>query len=59
MICTSLNSEILTQMIESGDMPSELGSVRDVHFVDLPTGHWPMFSRATDLAAVLKDEILT
>jgi len=37
--------------------PADLGSVRDVHFVDLPTGHWPMFSRPADLAAVLQDEI--
>ncbi len=57
VICTSFGSAMLVQMIESGDMPSELGSVNDVHFVDLPTGHWPMFSRAADLAAVLRDEI--
>ena len=58
VICTSFGSEMLMQMIESGDIPSELASVRNVHFVDLPTGHWPMFSRAADLAAVLQDEIL-
>lgn len=58
VICTSLSSEALTQMIESGAMPSELGSVRDVRYVDLPTGHWPMFSRPTDLADVLRQEIL-
>lgn len=43
---------MLKQMIETGVIPSELGSVRDVHFVDLLTGHWPMFSRAADLGAV-------
>lgn len=58
MICTSFGSGMLRPMIESGALPSELGSVRDVRFVDLPTGHWPMFSRAADLAAVLRDEIL-
>lgn len=57
VICTSFDAVTLERMIASGDMPSELGSVRDVRFVDLPTGHWPMFSRAADLAAVLRDEI--
>ena len=58
MICNSFDSETIRQMIDSGAMPSELGSVRDVRFVDLPTGHWPMFSRAADLAEVLQTEIL-
>jgi len=58
MICSSFDSETIRQMIDSGAMPSELGSVRDVRFVDLPTGHWPMFSRAADLAEVLQTEIL-
>lgn len=58
VICTSVDSETLARMIGTGDIPSELHSVRDVRFVDLPTGHWPMFSRAADLAAVLEEEIL-
>ena len=31
---------------------TELGEL-DVTYVDLPTGHWPMFSRPADLAAVI------
>lgn len=57
VICTSFGSELLQQMIASGTIPSELNSVRDVRFVDLPTGHWPMFSRPADLAEVLLAEI--
>lgn len=57
VICTSIDSETLVQMIESGDIPSELGAVQDVQFIDLPTGHWPMFSRPEDLAAILCIEI--
>lgn len=57
VICTSIGSEVLVQMIESGDIPSELGAVHDVQFIDLPTGHWPMFSRPEDLAAALCIEI--
>jgi pimeloyl-ACP methyl ester carboxylesterase len=59
VICTSLPSAVLGQMIEAGQMPTELPSVRDVRFVDLPTGHWPMFSRPADLADLLAAEILT
>jgi pimeloyl-ACP methyl ester carboxylesterase len=59
VVCTSLPSAVLGQMIEAGQMPSELPSLRDVRFVDLPTGHWPMFSRPAELADVLRDEILT
>lgn len=52
-ICTSLPSVLLRELIGSGQMPSELGSYADVEYVDLPTGHWPMLSRAADLAAVI------
>ncbi|HSL60004.1 MAG TPA: alpha/beta hydrolase [Acidimicrobiales bacterium] len=58
VICTSLPSSVLSGMIEAGEMPSELPDVRDVRYVDLPTGHWPMFSRPTELAEVLADEIM-
>ena len=57
VICTSIPSELLKQMISAGQIPSELLSVRDVRYVDLPTGHWPMFSRAADLAIALGREI--
>lgn len=57
VICTSLPSPVLQQMMEAGQMPSELPSASDVRYVDLPTGHWPMFSRPDDLAEVLAAEI--
>jgi pimeloyl-ACP methyl ester carboxylesterase len=31
----------------------ELGRLRDVDFVDLPTGHWPQFTRPRELAAAV------
>ena len=57
VICTSLPSALLQQMIEAGHLPSELPAVRDVRYVDLPTGHWPMFSRPEDLTSLLSHEI--
>ena len=39
----------------AGDAPwtSELAAVRHVEFVDLPTGHWPQFTRPVDLGAAI------
>ncbi len=34
-------------------MFAEVAKLTDLAFIDLPTGHWPMFSRPTDLAAAL------
>jgi pimeloyl-ACP methyl ester carboxylesterase len=34
-------------------MFAELAELSDVHYVDLPTGHWPMWSRPDDLADVV------
>ena len=31
----------------------ELAAVRTVRFIDLPTGHWPQFTRPTDLAQAI------
>jgi hypothetical protein len=32
-----------------------LAELRNVTYVDLPTGHWPMWSRPKNLAALLAD----
>jgi pimeloyl-ACP methyl ester carboxylesterase len=51
VICTSLPSEVLKTMANPGPpLHTELGEL-DVTYVDLPTGHWPMFSRPAELAA--------
>ena len=34
---------------------AELARIRDVEYVDLPTGHWPQFTRPAELGT----EILT
>ena len=58
VICTSLPSSVLREMIEAGRMPSELLEVHDVRYIDLPTGHWPMFSRPGDLAEAIRAEVV-
>lgn len=32
---------------------AELARIRDVEYVDLPTGHWPQFTRPAELAQAI------
>ncbi len=59
VICTSLPSEVLRTMAHPGPpLFTELGDMA-VTYVDLPTGHWPMFSRPRDLAAAIAEAALS
>jgi pimeloyl-ACP methyl ester carboxylesterase len=53
VICTSLPSQVLRTM--TGQLHTELDRM-DVTYVDLPTGHWPMFSRPRELAEVISTQ---
>jgi len=53
VICTSLPSAVLQELIAAGRMPAELPGYADVTYVDLPTGHWPMLSVPADLGAAI------
>jgi pimeloyl-ACP methyl ester carboxylesterase len=54
IIACSFPSEVVMQMAQQGHpMMAEVGTLRDLELVDLPTGHWPMWSRPTDLAAAI------
>jgi pimeloyl-ACP methyl ester carboxylesterase len=47
-------SAVLRDLIEKGHAyVEELAKVRDVEYVDLPTGHWPQFTRPKDLAQAI------
>ncbi|MCU1510394.1 MAG: esterase [Arthrobacter sp.] len=55
VIACEFPSSMLTQMIESGHpYVAELGRVRDVEYVDLPTGHWPQFTKPAELGAAIQ-----
>jgi pimeloyl-ACP methyl ester carboxylesterase len=55
IIACSFPSEVVMQMASSGDeMMAEVASLRDLELVDLPTGHWPMWSRPEELATVIE-----
>jgi pimeloyl-ACP methyl ester carboxylesterase len=50
VISCEFPSAMLREMIEQGDgYVQELAKVRDVDYIDLPTGHWPQFTRPKEL----------
>jgi pimeloyl-ACP methyl ester carboxylesterase len=51
IIATSLASEVMMELASQGHpMFAEVSRLTDLELVDLPTGHWPMWSRPDDLA---------
>ncbi|MGM7680082.1 alpha/beta fold hydrolase [Microbacterium sp. A94] len=54
IIACSFPSEALMQMAREGHpMMAETAMLSDLEIVDLPTGHWPMWSRPADLALTI------
>jgi pimeloyl-ACP methyl ester carboxylesterase len=54
VIATEFSSEMLRQWIEQGMAPvREFTRIRDVEYVDLPTGHWPQFTRPEELGQAI------
>ncbi|MCA1005530.1 alpha/beta fold hydrolase [Rhodococcus hoagii] len=54
LVCCSLPSAQLMALAEDGHpMFAEVTNLENLELVDLPTGHWPMWSRPADLAQVL------
>ncbi|WP_255412029.1 hypothetical protein [Cryobacterium sp. Y82] len=38
-------------------MMAEAALLRDLELIDLPTGHWPMWSRPADLAVTIAEPV--
>jgi pimeloyl-ACP methyl ester carboxylesterase len=58
VICPEFTSAALRRWIDQGlDPVRELAVIADVELVDLPTGHWPQFTRPTELAALIVDRV--
>lgn len=54
VICTEFTSKMLRDWTEEGLAPvRELTKIENVEYVDLPTGHWPQFTRPEDLARAI------
>lgn len=54
VICCEMSSDTIKELIEK-EHPyvRELARVRQVDYIDLPTGHWPMFTKPKELGQAL------
>jgi pimeloyl-ACP methyl ester carboxylesterase len=52
LICPEFSPEQAKQWVDGGEVP-ELAKARKVQYLDIASGHWPMFSRPTELAHLL------
>ncbi len=60
LVCCSLPSDQLMAMAHAGHpMFAEVTTLQDLTLVDLPTGHWPMWSRPEDLATLISNATIT
>ena len=56
VVCTGFTSEQIKAAVEEGyAWLGGLAELRDVSWVDLPTSHWPMWSRPRELAGIIGD----
>ncbi|HSL09696.1 MAG TPA: alpha/beta hydrolase [Actinomycetota bacterium] len=56
VIATGYTSEDYRQALDDGQSwLAGLGELRNLHWVDLPTSHWPMWSRPDELARIIGD----
>lgn len=52
LVCPEFTPDDLRQWIAAGDLP-ELARARRAEFVNIDSGHWPMFTRPAELAALI------
>ena len=54
VIACEFPSSLLQEWIQAGHpFVAELSKMRDVEYVDLPTGHWPQFTKPAELAQAI------
>lgn len=54
VITCEFPSSLLQEWIDSGHpFTAELARIRDVEYVDLPTGHWPQFTKPAELGQAI------
>lgn len=60
IIACSFPTEVMMRMAHEGHpMMAEVTTLRDLESIDLPTGHWPMWSRPADLATAISTAATT
>jgi pimeloyl-ACP methyl ester carboxylesterase len=57
LVCCSIPSAQMLELARAGHaMFAEVAKLEHLDVIDLPTGHWPMWSRPGDLAEVIRSE---
>src|SRR5690349_20834732 len=54
LVCPEFSPDDARAWLAAGELP-ELAKASDVAYVDIDSGHWPMFTRPTELARILAD----
>ncbi len=54
LICPEFSPAQAREWIDGGEVP-ELAKARHVDYVDIDSGHWPMFTRPAELASLLAE----
>jgi pimeloyl-ACP methyl ester carboxylesterase len=54
MVCPEFTPEQARGWVEAGDVP-ELAKARSVEYVDIESGHWPMFTKPDELARLIAE----
>jgi pimeloyl-ACP methyl ester carboxylesterase len=55
LVCCSMPSAQMLELARAGHaMFAEVANIEHLDVIDLPTGHWPMWSRPGDLASVIR-----
>lgn len=54
LVCCSISGAQVMELADAGHpMFAEVAALRQVDVIDLPTGHWPMWSRPAELAQLI------
>ena len=54
MVCSEFTPAQAREWVEGGEIP-ELARAMRVDYVDIDSGHWPMYTRPVELAHILAD----
>ena len=54
LVCPEFTPAQAREWVASGDVP-ELTAARAVEYVDIDSGHWPMFTKPDELARILAE----
>lgn len=58
VVCCEMSADVIRELIAKGHpYVAELGRMKNYQLVDLPTGHWPQFTKPSELARIILDTV--